>query len=176
MRSHSHPRVAQRAGVVSKAAGGGFSAGLVPFHLWDTANLFGAISDDDLEPPTPTQIQACRCVSDRRRMSDYMWMPSWGRRRDHSDSIRAGPKWLAVCCWCNRTGTPSFPDSRPQQHSPTPPGWCAGMCAGMCAGRGSRASGMRTAPHSVRRQRRRLSSYKSSLSKTTVETRYLTTY
>ena len=172
MRSHSHPRVAQRAGVVSKAAGGGFSAGLVPFHLWDTANLFGAISDDDLEPPTPTQIQDCRCVSDRRRMSDYMWMPSWGRRRDHSDSIRAGPKWLAVCCWCNRTGTPSFPDSRPQQHSPTPPGWCAGMCAG----RGSRASGMRTAPHRVRRQRRRLSSYKSSLSKTTVETRYLTTY
>ena len=35
---------------VSKAAGNGIGAGLVPLHLWGTANLFGAISDDDLEP------------------------------------------------------------------------------------------------------------------------------
>ena len=41
-----------------------------------------------------------------------------GRQRDHSDSIRAGPKWLAVCWWCNRTGTPSFPDSRPHNNTP----------------------------------------------------------
>ena len=58
------------------------------------------------------QCHRWRCQGGRARPRD--------RETTRTDSTRAGPKWLAVCWWCNRTGTPSFPDSRPHNNTPWP--------------------------------------------------------